>query len=116
MVGAAQPRSQAISSGLELWRTDVRSAGLRAGSFQCYGAEAAIVHGEVRSSHADAYLAEVLAAGEMLQRRGGLIELEDAVDYRTQSTGADGAVHILEHLAGADPNAHDVRGLEQNPQ
>src|SRR5260370_27287663 len=62
----------------------------------------------------DTDLAEVLAAGEVVHRCLGLLELENAVDYRTHPADADGPVHVLEHLARAHPDPHDMRAFEQD--
>src|SRR5579885_3785612 len=52
--------------------------------------------------HANTNLAEMPAAGQVIQSRRRLFELKHAVDHRTHPIAFDCAVHVLEHLARTD--------------
>jgi len=70
----------------------------------------------LQNSDADADLAKMFTAGQMLQRRSRLFELEDPVDYGMHPADANRAVHVLEHLARTHPDTHDVRCTKEDAQ
>src|SRR5690348_10090864 len=59
---------------------------------------------ENKTSGADRDLARMAAAGKVLVRGARRVEVEHAIDMRTQRMQRNGPVHFLEHLARADVN------------